>query len=84
MYQQIDGVAMGNPNLYLCHRETNWLSNNCPLEFKPVLFRKYIDDTFLLFINISHIDQFLNYINSQHSCLQFTSEIETNSMLNFL
>ena len=89
MYQQIDGVAMGNPlgptlaNLFLCHHETNWLSN-CPLEFKPVLYRRYIDDTFLLFRDISHIDKFLNYINSQHSSIQFTSEIETNSMLNFL
>ena len=89
MYQQIDGVAMGNPlgptlaNLFLSHHETNWLSN-CPVEFKPVLYRRYIDDTFLLFRDISHIDQFLNYINSQHSSIQFTSEIETNSMLNFL
>ena len=50
MCQQIDGVAMGNPlgptlaNLFLCHHETNWLSNYCPLEFKPVLYRRYIDD----------------------------------------
>ena len=89
MYQQIDGVAVGNPlgptlaNLFLCHHETNWLSN-CPLEFKPVLYRRYIDDTFLQFRDISHIDKFLNYINSQHSSIQFTSEIENNSMLNFL
>ena len=88
MYQQIDGVSMGNPlgptlaKLFLCHHETNWLSN-CPLEFKPVLFRRYIDDTLLIFGDISHIDKFLNYINSQHSSIQFTTEIENNSMLNF-
>ena len=89
LYQQIDGVAMGSPlgptlaNLFLCHHETKWLTN-CPLEFKPTLYRRYIDDTFLLFKDASHIDKFLNYLNAQHSSIQFTSEIETNSMLNFL
>ena len=89
LYQQIDGVAMGSPlgptlaNLFLCHHETKWLTN-CPLEFKPALYRRYIDDTFLLFKDASHIDKFLNYLNAQHSSIQFTSEIETNSMLNFL
>ena len=39
---------------------------------------------FLLFRDISHIDKFLNYINSQHPSIQFMSKIETNSMLNFL
>ena len=31
-----------------------------------------------------YIDKFLNYLNAQHSSIQFTSEIETNSLLNFL
>ena len=89
LYQQIDGVAMGSPsgptlaNLFLCHHETKWLTN-CPLEFKPALYRRYIDDTFLLFKDASHIDKLLNYLNAQHSSIEFTSEIETNSMLNFL
>ena len=80
---------MGSPlgptlaNLFLCHNETKWLTN-CPSEFKPALYRRYIDDTFLLFKDASHIDKFLNYLNAQHSSIQSTSEIETNSMLNFL
>ena len=85
MYQQkIDGVAMGNSlgsTLTNSFSAIIWL---CPLVFNPVLYRRYIDDTFLRFIDISHIDQFLNYINSQHSSIQFTSEINTNSVLNFL
>ena len=89
LYQQIDGVAMGSPlgptlaNLFLCHHETKWLTN-CPLEFKPALYKRYINDIFLLFKDASHIDKFLNYLNAQHSSIQFTSEIETNSMFNFL
>ena len=80
---------MGSPlgptlaNLFLCHHETKWLTN-CPLEFKPTLYKRYIDDTFLLFKDASHIDKFLNYLNAQHPSIQFTSDIETNSMLNFL
>ena len=89
LYQQIDGVAICSPlgptlaNLFLCHYETKWLTN-CPLELKPALNKKYIDETFLLFKDASHIDKFLNYLNAQHPTIQFTSEIETNSVLNFL
>ena len=54
LYQQIDGVAMGSPlrpsfaNIFLCFHETLWLQN-CPSDFKPALYRRYVDDTFLLF-----------------------------------
>ena len=55
-----------------------------PLNSSPY----YIEDTLMtLFYYLEIfpiIDKFLNYINSQHSSIQFTSEIETNSMLNFL
>ena len=89
LYQQIDGVAMGSPlgptlaNLFLCHHETKGLINR-PLEFIPAFYKRYIDDAFFLFKDASHIDKFLNYINAQHPSIQFTSEIETNSMLNYL
>ena len=89
LFSQVDGVGMGNPlgptfaNLFLCHHETNWL-NNCPLHFKPKLYRRYVDDTFLLFSDPSHIPLFLNYLNSQHSNISFTYEKETNNSLNFL
>ena len=70
-YLQIDGVGMENPlgptfaNLFLCFYENNWLQN-CPLQFKPKLYRRYVDDTFLLFSDPSHIPLFLTYLNSQH------------------
>ena len=34
-------------NALLCYHEQVWLEY-CPLEFKPVLYRRYIDNTFLL------------------------------------
>ena len=34
-------------NILLCYHEQVWLEY-CPLEFKPVCYRRYIDNTFLL------------------------------------
>ena len=89
LFKQTNGVAMGSPlgpflaNIFLCQYETKWL-NDCPLEFKPCFYRRYIDDTFLLFKSASHIPKFLHYLNSKHSSIKFTCDVETNSKLNFL
>ena len=53
-YKQKDGVAMGSPlgptlaNAFLCHYEKEWL-DNCPSHLKPIVYRKYVDDIFVLF-----------------------------------
>ena len=54
IYQQTDGVAMGSPpgpslaNAFLAHYEQVWL-DDCPVEFKPVYYKRYVDDIFVLF-----------------------------------
>ena len=54
LYDQIDGVAIGSPldpslaNIFMCFLEYRYL-NDCPTQFKPVLHRRYVDDTFCLF-----------------------------------
>ena len=89
LYKQLDGVAMGTPcgptlaNIFLGYYERKWLQE-CPIEFKPVTYRRYVDDTFLLFKNNNHIMNFLNYLNSQHNNIQFTCEIENENSLPFL
>ena len=89
LYLQTDGCAMGSPlgcslaNVFLCHHEAKWL-DNCPQNFKPLLYRRYVDDTFMLFRERSHIPLFLNYLNQQHPNIKFTHEIESNDKLNFL
>ena len=51
---QIYGVAMGSPldptlvNIFLCYDETTWLKD-CPKSFKPVYYKRYVDDFFVLF-----------------------------------
>ena len=88
-YQQIDGVAMGSPlgptlaNIFLCKHEQNWLSD-CPIEFKPIYYKRYVDDIFLLFNSPDHLVMFKSYMNSQHRCMNFTSEMEYNNSLPFL
>ena len=89
LYTQIDGVAMGSPlgpsyaNAFLCHHEKSWL-DSCPLDFKPIFYRRYVDDTFLVFKDPSHILKFSNYLNSQHPNIKFTYEEEKDKQLAFL
>ena len=88
-YKQHDGVAMGSPlgptlaNVFPCYHEKIWLQN-CPSEFKPVIYRRYVDDTFLLFRSKHHIDKFRNYLNRQHKNIKFTSETENENSISFL
>ena len=65
------------------HYEEQWLSN-CPSNFKPVFYRRYVDDTFVLLTDKSHAAQFSNYINRQQDNINFTMETESNNSLSFL
>ncbi len=88
-YQQIDGVAMGSPlgpalaNAFMAHHERSWLEK-CPKEFKPVVYRRYVDDTFLLLRSPDHLDKFRDYMNQQHKNIEFTSEVEQDDKMPFL
>ena len=89
LYQQLDGVGMGLPlgptfaNIFLCFHEKNWLAS-CPSEFRPVVYKRYVDDCFFVFNHISHVDKFLKFLNGQHPKIKFTKEVETNRTLPFL
>ena len=86
-YEQCDGVAMGSPlgpilaNVFMCHFENIWLEN-CRSHFKPIVYKWFVDDTFLLFRSKYHVEKFRNYPNKQHKKLP--SEIEENGSLSFL
>ena len=89
LYKQIDGVAMGSPlgptlaNAFLCHYEKEWL-DNCPSHFKPIVYRRYVDDIFVLFSSKEHLQPFVDYMNKQDRCIKFTSETEKNNTFSFL
>ena len=63
--------------------EQKWL-NNCPSSFKPLLYRRYVDDCFLLFRSSDHVPFFLDYLNQQHANITFTNEIGRDGKLPFL
>ena len=89
LYKQTDAEAMGNllgptlANAFLCYHEKLWL-NDCPSDFKPITYKRYVDDTFLIFKSPSHVSKFLNFLNDKHPNIKFTSEIENNKCLPFL
>ena len=89
IYEQIDGVAMGSPlgpslaNAFLAHYEQIWL-NDYPDEFKPVYYKKYVDDIFVLFRSPYHLEKFNEYLNTKHANIKFTSDKEVNGSLPFL
>ena len=53
-------------------------------DFKPVLYRRYVDDIFLLFRDYSHIQLFFDVLNKQYKRIRFTYEIEKLNSLSFL
>ena len=55
--------------------EILWLEK-CLSEFRLVIYKKYVDYTFLSFQNINRIERFKYYLNLQHANIKFTSEIE--------
>ena len=88
-YKQIDRLAMNSPlgpnfvNAFLSYHEQIWLKY-CPYKFKPVIYKRFVDDTFLLFRSKDHIEKFRAYLNCQHPNIKFTSEIEENNSISFL
>ena len=85
VYKQTDGVAIGSPlgpglsNAFLYFHEKIWLN-----DFKPVCCRRYVDDIFVLFRLLDHLEKFTNYLNSKHKNIKFTYEKKSNNSLLFL
>ena len=88
-YEQCDGVVMGSPlrptlaNVFMCHFGSIWVVNYYA-HFKPIVYRPFVDDTFLIFQIKDLVEKFKNYLTKQHKNVKFTSETEENDSLSFL
>ena len=88
-YKQVDGVSMGSPlgpvlaNIFLCHNEVRWLKE-CPKQFKPIYYKRYVDDIFTLFTSKEQVKKFDKYIGSRHNKIKFKFDIESDSQIPFL
>ena len=89
LFKQIEGLGMGLPlgpsfaNIFMSYYEQQWL-DDCPVDFKPAFYRRYMDDTFLLFHHRDHAKILLTYLNEKHSNIKFTMESEQQNSLSFL
>ena len=76
-YKQVDGVAMISPlsptlaNIFMCSCESKWV-RDCPNDFKPVFYRRYVDDIFALFSSPDHADKFKKCLSSKHININFS------------
>ena len=75
---------MGSPlvhsqaNAFLAQHEQNWL-DICPLEHRPLSYRRYVDYILVLFKSSNHLKRFQSYLNSCPVNMSFTIETEQNN-----
>ena len=80
---------MGSPlgstlaNIFKSFLETKLMAN-CPSEVKPILYRRYVDDTYCLFEKVEHVEKFRAYLNGQRPNIRFTYEIDEENSPPFL
>ena len=72
-----------NHNAFLTHHEQDWLDSS-PLEYRPLYYRRYVDDIFVLFKSSDHLKRFQSYLNSCHVSMSFTIETEQENKISFL
>ena len=89
MYRQTGGVTMGSQlgpiltNAFLCDFEKQWLSE-CSPDILPKVFKRYVNDIIVMFVCQTYLNDFVNYMNTKHPNIKFTSEFEKNDSFSFL
>ena len=87
-YRQIDRVAMVSPlsptlaDIFLCHHETTWLKN-CSKTFKLVYYKRYVDDSFVLFEKPEQVLRFVNCMTKNTEVLNFRIKLKKDTLFLF-
>ena len=85
LFQQCDGVSMGNPlaptlaNFFMGHLEEQLLKETTN-EFYPILYMRYVDDIFCIFRRGIDFQPFQRKLNQLHQNLKFTAEYGGNNI----
>ena len=75
---------MGNPlaptiaKIFLFNLE-EMILNNCPKEFKPLYYRRLLDDIFAVFKEKLHGEQMFDFINAMHKNIIFPMKNEISN-----
>ena len=70
-------------NVLLSFYEMKWVEQ-WPNKFKPVFYRRYVDDIFVLFESAEDLSKFHAYLNTCHPNMSFSFEPEVNGKFSFL
>ena len=88
-YKKIDDVAMRSSlvpalaDIFICSFENKCLKD-CSHSLKPVFYRLYVDDMFVLFFSLSQAQKLKKYLSSKHPNINFSLEKENDGCLSFL
>ena len=86
MYKQLDGVAIGLPlgpilaNIFVSYLEYKFFLRSKA----PLVYHRYVDDTYVMFESKIESVSFLECLNSFHKNLKFIKKEELNNLLSFL
>ena len=70
-------------NIFMCSFENKWFKG-CPHSLKPVLYRRYVDQIFVMFSSLDKAEKFKKYLSSKHPNIKFSLEKENEGRLSFL
>ena len=85
MYRQTDGVAMGSPlGPVIADIFVGWCESRIPDEAWPQMYCRFVDDSFAHVDHRQDCERFLEILNSLHSALQYTCELENDGRLPYL
>ena len=80
---------MGSPlgpalaKILMCNFENKWIKD-FPHSLKPVFYRRYVDDIFVLFSSLDQAEKFKKYLSSKHPNINFSLEKENEGRSSFL
>ena len=76
------GLSLGPANNFFMFYELKWLEP-CPSKFKPISYRRYAGESFLLFKSAEHLSKFHVYLNTYHSNMYFSFGQDKTVSCNF-
>ncbi|KAI5743391.1 hypothetical protein M8J77_017676 [Diaphorina citri] len=88
IYRRKEGLPMGNPispvmsNIFMETLEKSTLHQT--VTCKPKIYKRYVDDIFLIFDTMDNLDTFFELCNTKHPRIKFTKEIERDNQIPFL